>query len=129
VRQESKQKHFARVEVHRADEAILIAANVEHDNRIAAGYTHLIRGTIELPHVREMPELFPANNPPPGFQTRCGLRVLGAENRQRRFLNNPHAYILCSFAGFVKSENGNGKFLKLSRSFFDKSCQRVFQIG
>ena len=102
--QKAEQEHFSRVEVYGANEPIGVAANVEHHDRIAAGHAHLVRRTKAPAQVGKMPELLLPHDPPPDFQTRCGLRMSGGKSGQRAFLNNPHAYNLCSSANFVKHE-------------------------
>ena len=109
VRQEAKQEHLAGVVMYGANQPIGVAAYVEHHDRIATGYTHLIRRTKAPAQVGKMPELLLPHDSPPDSQPRCGLRVTDGKSGQSAFLNNPHAYNLCSFHRFVKYKEMPGR--------------------
>jgi len=64
----------------------------------------LIRRAKALPQAGKMPELLLPHDSPPDSQSRCGRRMSEGKSGQSAFLNDPHAYNLCSNAGFVKHD-------------------------
>jgi hypothetical protein len=87
VRQEPEQENFLGIVVYRANKPVTVAANVKYHDRIAAGHSHLIRRTKAPPQIGEMRESLASHDPPPGFQTRCRLRMLFGKSHNSGFLN------------------------------------------
>jgi hypothetical protein len=93
-----------------ANQPEVVAANVEHHDRITTGHAHLIRRAKAAPQIGEMLELRLPHNAPPDFQACCGLRMSRGKIGQSAFPNNPHAYNLYSLVGVCQTMNNRFKY-------------------
>src|SRR6266478_3421500 len=90
--------------MHGHNQPIGIAANIEHGHRLSATDMHSVRAAIAPAQLGHVSPCSRPHSRRPGSQIFRGLRILFRRVAEELFLNDPHAYNLCSPAEFVKHE-------------------------